>query len=108
MDPTAMLLPIINAALHDWGLWSIVPMALIVIGYEIRRSALAKDEEIATLRRQIADLQEKRLADAREMIRIAESGTEATAKRAQSDQRFADMLEAALRREPRTLFGLRR
>ena len=109
MDATAVLLPFINEALRDLGLWAIAPMLLALAGYELRRKFLAKETEIAALRRQVSDLQEKRLQDAREMIRVAESGTQATESRTQSDQRFADILEAVIRRNVRSgLFGWRR
>jgi hypothetical protein len=107
MDITAVLLPFVNEALHDLGLWAAAPMLLLLIVLEIRRKLVAKDIEIVALRRQIEDLQEKRLHDAREMIRIAESGTAATASQTQSDQRVADLLEAMLRQRS-SLFGWRR
>jgi len=68
-----------------------------------------KDAEIAMLRWQNEDLQNKRLQDAREMIRLAEAGTSATSARTQSDERFADLLEAFLRKTSGTgIFGWRR
>ena len=111
MDITAVLLPFVNEALRDLGIWASLPALLLLAAFEARRKIIAKDGEIAALRHQIEDLQEKRLQDAREMIRIAESDTAATAtaSRTQSDQRVADMLEAILRRTSGpSLFGWRR
>lgn len=72
---------------------------LIAIVVEIRRKLEVKDREIAALRQQVMELQEKRVHDAREMIRVAETGTAATQARTQSDQRFIDVMETLLRRE---------
>lgn len=103
------MLPFVNEALKDLGLWALAPMLGLLALWEVRRKLLAKDAEIAALRRQNDELRDKRLQDAREMIRIAESGTAATAARTQSDGRFADLLEAALRRQDRGgLMGWRR
>jgi hypothetical protein len=98
MDITPVLLPFVNEALKVLGLWAVAPVLAGLVAWDVRRRFLAKDAEIAALRRQTEELQEKRLQDAREMIRIAESGTAATAARTQSDQRFADLLEALLRK----------
>ena len=108
MDFATVLLPLVNEAVRDFGPWAAAPVVLGVTGYEVRRKLLAKDEEIAALRHQIHDLQEKRLYDAREMIRIAEAGTAATAARTHSDQRFADLIEALLRRSASGVLGWRR
>jgi hypothetical protein len=98
MDFTPVILPFVNEALKVLGLWAAAPLLAGFAAWEIRRKLMAKDAEIAALRAQNEALQEKRLQDAREMIRIAESGTAATAARTQSDQRFADLLEALLRK----------
>ena len=104
-----MLLPFINEALHDLGLWAVAPLIMGMTVYEIRRKLNVKDDQIEALRREIHELQEKRLHDAREMIRIAESGTAATASRTESDLRFADLIESVLRRNSNSsLFGWRR
>jgi phosphate/sulfate permease len=109
MDFTPVILPFVNEALKVLGLWAAAPLIAGLVAWEMRRKLMAKDAEIAALRRQNEALQEKRLQDAREMIRIAESGTAATAARAQSDQRFADLLEALLRKANGTsLLGWRR
>ncbi len=109
MDLTPVILPFVDEALKDLGLWAVAPVLGLVLVWEVRRKLLAKDAEIAALRRQNDELRDKRLQDAREMIRVAESGTAATAARTQSDQRFADLLEAALRRpDGRRLPGWRR
>ena len=98
MDVTPVILPFVNEALKVLGLWALAPLLLGLAAWELRRKLIAKDAEIALLRRQNEELRDKRLQDAREMIRIAESGTAATAARTQSDQRFADLLEALLRK----------
>jgi hypothetical protein len=109
MDFTPVILPFVNEALKVLGLWAIAPILLCLLGWEIRRKLAMKDAEIAMLRRQNEDLQNKRLQDAREMIRIAESGTAATSARTQSDERFADLLEALLRKSSGSgIFGWRR
>jgi hypothetical protein len=109
MDFATILSPLVNEAVRDFGPWAVVPVVIGVLVYELRRKLLAKDEEIAALRRQVQDLQDRRLSDAREMIRVAETGAAATAARTESDQRFADLIEAVLRRNARTgLFGWRR
>ena len=107
MDVNAVLIPFVNEALHDLGLWAAAPALALATAFEIRRKLIAKDAELATLRRQVEDLQEKRLQDAREMIRIAEAGTAATNMSTQSDQRVADLIEALLRRSS-SPFGWRR
>jgi hypothetical protein len=95
--------------LKDLGLWAVPPVLVLCVAWEVRRKLMAKDAEIASLRRHNEELQDKRLQDAREMIRIAESGTAATAARTKSDDRFADLLEALLRRTANPgLFGRRR
>ena len=109
MDLTPVILPFVNEALKDLGLWAIAPVLTLLAAWEVRRKFLAKDAEIAALRRQNEELQDKRLQDAREMIRIAESGTAATAARTRSDDRFADLLETLLRKTAGSgLFGWRR
>lgn len=108
MDLAALLSPLMNEAVHDFGPFAIVPVAIGLAIYEVRRKLIAKDEEIATLRNQVHDLHEKRLGDAREMIRIAESSAAATASRTQSDQRFADLIEAVLHRNGGGLRGWRK
>jgi hypothetical protein len=109
IDVSAILAPFVSEAVRDFGLWSLVPVLLGASVFEVRRTLLAKDDEIATLRRQIRDLQEKSLGDAREMIRIAEAGAAATASRSQSDQRIADLIEDLLRRQAsQSLFRGRR
>ncbi len=109
MDLTPVLLPFVHEALKDLGLWALAPLLGFLALWEVRRKLLAKDTEIAALRRQNDELRDKRLQDAREMIRVAESGTAATAARTQSDQRFADLLESALRQpERRGRIGWRR
>ena len=109
MDLTPVILPFVNEALKVLGLWAAAPLLGLFGLWEVRRKLMAKDAEIAALRRANDELRDKRLQDAREMIRIAESGTAATAARTQSDQRFSDLLEAALRKSdgPRRL-GWRR
>ena len=109
MDFTPVILPFVNEALKVLGLWAVAPLLAGLIAWEVRRKLMMKDAEIAALRAQNEALQEKRLQDAREMIRIAESGTAATAARTQSDQRFADLLEALLRKtNGASLLGWRR
>jgi hypothetical protein len=109
MDIATVLLPLVNEAVRDFGPWAALPAALGVGVYEVRRKLIAKDEEIAVLRHQIHELQEKRLNDAREMIRVAEASAAATASRTQSDRRFADLIEALLQRSAGpSLFGRRR
>ena len=109
MDFTPVLLPFVNEALKDLGLWAVAPVLTCLAALDVRRRLLAKDVEIASLRRLNEELQDKRLQDAREMIRIAESGTAATAARTRSDDRFADLLEALLRKTAGSgLFGWRR
>ncbi len=108
MDIATVLLPLVNEAVRDFGPWAAVPAVLGLSAFEVRRKLIAKDEEIAALRHQVHDLQDKRLHDAREMIRVAETGAAATASRTLSDQRFADLIEALLRRNAGGLFGWRR
>jgi hypothetical protein len=109
MDIATVLLPLVNEAVRDFGPWAALPTAFGVGVYEVRRKLIAKDEEIAVLRQQIHDLQEKRLADAREMIRVAEASAAATTSRTQSDQRVADLIEALLQNQAgHGLFGRRR
>jgi len=109
MDFSPVILPFVNEALKVLGLWAMAPVLAGLVAWEVRRKFMAKDAEIAALRQQNDDLQSKRLQDAREMIRIAESGTAATAARTQSDERFADLLEALLRKTSGTgIFGWRR
>ena len=107
MDFSSVLLPFVNEALRVFGLWAAAPALILAAGFEVRRKLIAKDAEIVILRRQIEDLQDKRLQDAREMIRVAEAGTAATTLRTQSDQRFADLIEALLHRNA-SPFGWRR
>ncbi len=107
MDLATVLTPLVNEAVRDFGPWAALPVLIGAAVYEIRRKMMAKDEEIVALRLQIRDLQDKRLHDAREMIRIAETGAAATASRTQSDQRFADLIEALLRRNAGGWFGRR-
>lgn len=109
MDIATVLSPLVTEAVRDFGPWAALPVVFCIVAYEIRRKLIAKDEEIAVLRHQIHELQDKRLHDAREMIRIGETGAAATASRTQSDQRFADLIEAVLRRNAGpSLFGWRR
>jgi beta-lactamase regulating signal transducer with metallopeptidase domain len=109
MDFTPVILPFVNEALKVLGLWAVAPIAVVFVLFEVRRKLMAKDAEIAALRRENAELHDKRLQDAREMIRIAESGTAATAARVRSDERVADLLEALLRKTSGGgLFGWRR
>ena len=109
MDFTPFLLPFVNEALKVLGLWAIAPVLLCFAAWEVRRKFMMKDAEIAILRRANQELQEKRLQDAREMIRIAEAETSAIAARTQSDERFADLLEALLRKAAGPgMFGWRR
>ena len=109
MDITPVILPFVNEALRVLGLWAAAPLLAFLAAWEVRRKLMVKDAEIAALRRENAELRDKRLQDAREMIRIAESGTAATAVRTQSDQRFADLLEALLRKSTGSgLLGWRR
>lgn len=108
MDLSAVLSPLMNEAVRDFGPFAIVPVAIGLLIYEVRRKLMAKDEEIAALRNQVHELHEKRLGDAREMIRIAESSAAATASRTQSDQRFADLIEAVLRRNGGGMRGWRK
>ena len=109
MDFTPVILPFVNEALKVLGLWAAAPLLAGLVAWEMRRKLMAKDAEITALRLKNEALQDKRLQDAREMIRIAEAGTVATAARAQSDQRFADLLEALLRKANGTsLLGWRR
>ena len=99
MDYLPVVLPFINEAVKTFGLWSMVPVLLAIVVWETRRQFVARDAEIRRLRSQIEDLHAKRLQDAREMIRIAESSTAATAARTQCDQRLADLLETVLRKK---------
>jgi hypothetical protein len=109
MDFTPVILPILNEALKVLGLWAVAPIAVVLVLVEVRRKLMAKDAEIAALRRENEELRDKRLQDAREMIRIAESGTAATTARVRSDERVADLLEALLRKTSGNgLFGWRR
>lgn len=109
MDLTPFILPFVNEALKVLGLWAIAPVLVGLAAWEVRRRFAAKDEEIVLLRQKNEELQNKRLQDAREMIRIAEAGTAATAARTKSDERFADLLETLLRRSAGTgIFGWRR
>lgn len=109
MDFTPFLLPFVNEALKVLGLWAVAPVLVLLAVWEVRRKLMAKDAEIAILRRQAEELQEKRLQEARELIRIAEASTAATAARTVSDQRFADLLEALLRKAGgQSLLGRRR
>lgn len=108
MDLSALLSPLMNEAVRDFGPFAVVPLVIGLLIYEVRRKLMAKDEEIAVLRRQVHELHEKRLGDAREMIRIAESSAAATVSRTQSDERFADLIEAVLRRHRGGLWGWRK
>ena len=88
--------PAIAEALKAWGSFALVLIALGAALLFSERRARAKDAKIEKLEAAIAALQDLRLQDAREMIRVAKNGAETIAARAEGDARFRDLMSEVL------------
>ena len=84
--------PAIAEALKTWGSFGLVLVALGVALLLSERRSRAKDAKIEKLETANAALQELRLQEAREMIRVAQSGTATMAARAEGDAGFRDLM----------------
>lgn len=84
--------PWLAEALKTWGLFSTLLAGLGIALFASIRSSKSKDEDIKGLRAEIARLQDLRLQDSREMIRVAETGTATMAARSEGDARFRELM----------------
>jgi hypothetical protein len=87
-----------SEALKTWGAFAICLMLLGAAIYWLAKSNGAKDARIKTLETRIETLQDLRLQDAREMIRVTETGTATMAARAEGDARFRDLMSQLVNR----------
>ena len=81
-------------ALKAWGSYVIVLMLLAVWVWLAERRNRLKDQELEKLRGAMDRLQDLRVTDAREMIRVAESGTRTIAARTEGDSAQQELLRA--------------
>lgn len=94
MEALGALAPVVAEAVKTWGLFSVLLIGLGAALFSSMRSSKAKDEDIKALRAEIGRLQELRIQDAREMIRVAETGTATMAARSEGDARFREVMGA--------------